>query len=180
MFPFRFWSEGSLPYHEWVHLTLVLRQYRVEGWLNGEFVGSASTGRSGKVKTCPYSEQAKNDKDNTHHSFDAYKNNTIMQIGGAKGFKSMVIQSMTKLLNLCSKFCYHNALQVGMIQDFVVFRNIALGRQEINALMNLRPPKPLPTLTKLLEHYSIDSLRVSACIIVFCSLVAQLPLCSAC
>ena len=131
------WLEDTFPYHKWVHLTLVVRFDQVEAWIDGEMVKSAVfklSQNNSKISSCPYSTKIFQDIDFLEGK--NFKNNSILQVGGIKGKKSMV----------------------GMIQDFIVFRNMALNAEEISALMHHLLPKKYPTLEKLIEHYQIDNL----------------------
>ena len=102
--------------------------------INGELVGSASASKYySEPDRCPYRDSMFDDKDPGIKS--GLLNNTILQIGGYSNGKSMV----------------------GMLQDFVVFKNVALERKEINHLIEYRAPKRLPTLEMLMQHYKIPS-----------------------
>ena len=134
------WLEDTFSYHKWIHLTLVVRYDQVEAWVDGEMVKSAvfklsQNNSKPKASSCPYSTEIF--KDINYLEGKNFKNNSILQVGGIKGKKSMT----------------------GMIQDFIVFRNMALNPEEIIALMHHLPPTKYPTLEKLIEHYQIDNLN---------------------
>jgi len=116
-----------------MHLALVIRNDVIEGWIDGELMKSAMVDKFvARPETCDYDSGVFNAFDSTSNYT---VNNTILHIGGYLQGKSMV----------------------GMIQDFMVFRNLALTKTEIAALMSARPARKYPTLDRLLAASGIRS-----------------------
>lgn len=127
------WSSSEVIYNRWVHLTLVVRMDRIDCYVDGRLTAASSHNRPIHREAppdCPYWSGRYNvyaPEDET------VANNTILQIGGVKEGKIMQ----------------------GMLQDFIIFQNLALEGTEVAELIRLRPPTEIPMFENLLDHYKI-------------------------
>lgn len=139
-----FWAPGSkVEWNKWTHIAWVVSEDSIlKGYMNGNLVGSLRMEASKQtfnegnnvngVMRCPYNHPTKYNHNKPIPVNDAW-NNTILQIMGNAGGG--------------------HPSTVGMMQDFIVMRNIALEHSEVRKLVKLRRPKPLPTLDVIRSLY---------------------------
>eukprot|EP01038_Epipyxis_sp_PR26KG_P016909 gene16909-23204_t len=144
------WAHGyPIKYHTWIHLTMTINYDKANLYINGQFMDYIRLAESFPSLndspqsqctvltfniTYPHSEKA-NSSNNAHQGCKpgTRLNNTILQLSGIRNGGS----------------------SPGMFYDLMVIKNTALDRDQIKALMKLRPEPKLPTLTKLLPKYGV-------------------------
>ena len=136
-----------LGYHEWMHITVTFGIDYLDAYVNGRHYQRTRMVPPLKgYKQCPYHLL-----DNPEYPYDInkLKNNTDKNI-------TFATTSNTQLQILGGR---NNPSTPGMIQDFIVFRGIALNESHINQIMNIRKPTIPPSLKKMLNLYGIYSLE---------------------
>jgi hypothetical protein len=145
----------SVKYHEWTHIAMTIEDGFVNAYINGEFLQKASFASS--TRKCPHTSSTRDFKFydgspnniNIHNNENAYGNddkdknqeeiisNTIFQVAGGKHIPSIP----------------------GMVQDVMIYRNVALSEDHIQQVMKFKRPVISKTLNSLMSLYGLYSLE---------------------
>jgi hypothetical protein len=150
---------SSVKYHEWTHIAMTIGDGYVNAYINGEFLQKATFASS--TKKCPHTSPKRDSKFyndspnniNAHNNENAHGNddkdkyqeeiisNTIFQVAGGRHIPSIP----------------------GLVQDVMIYRNVALSEDHIQQVMNFKRPvtsKPLKSLMSLYGLYSLEDYSV--------------------
>jgi hypothetical protein len=138
----------NIRFHEWTHIAMTIKEEYVSAYINGKFQQIAKMAPStSEVRKCPHtssirgsnfvSENNENVYGNNEENQEEIISNTIFQVAGGKHIPSIP----------------------GMVQDVMIFGNVALSESHIQQVMRSNKPIISKTLKSLMNLYGLYSLE---------------------
>lgn len=138
----------NIRFHEWTHIAMTIKEEYVSAYINGKFQQIAKMAPSTiEVRKCPHTSSTRGSNFVSEIYDNAYRNNgenpeeiisnTLFQVAGGKHIPSVP----------------------GMVQDVMIFSNVALSESHIQQVMRSNKPVISKTLKSLMNLYGLYSLE---------------------